>query len=53
MDEKSIKQAKALLKNTMNCPFIGDVIDELDVAVLPFIGISPLDCIKQLRQEHA
>ena len=53
MDDKSIKQAEALLKDTVNYPFIGDVIDELDVGRTAFYRYFPPDRIKQLRAEHA
>lgn len=52
MDEQSMKQAEALLKDTENYPFIGDVIDELDVGRTAFYRYFPPERIKQLRGEH-
>ena len=53
MNDKSIKQAEALLRDTINYPFVGDVIDELDVGRTAFYRYFPPDRIKQLRAEHA
>jgi hypothetical protein len=33
MNEQTIKQAEALLKDTENYPFIGDVIDQLGIGI--------------------
>lgn len=52
MNEKSIKAAEAMLKDTENYPFIGDVIDHLDIGRTAFYRYFPTDRIKQLRSEH-
>lgn len=53
MDEQSIKKAEAMLKDTQNYPFIGDVIDQLNIGRTAFYRYFPPDRIKQLRGEHA
>ena len=52
MDEQSIKKAEAMLKDTQNYPFIGDVIDQLNIGRTSFYRYFPPDRIKQLRGEH-
>ena len=52
MDEQSVRHAEALLKDTENYPFVGDVIDELDVGRTAFYRYFLFDRIKQLRNEH-
>jgi len=52
MDEQTIKHAEALLKDTENYPFIGDVIDQLKIGRTAFYRYFPPDRIKQLRNEH-
>lgn len=53
MDGQSIKKTEAMLKDTQNYPFIGDVIDQLNVGRTAFYRYFPPDRIKQLRGEHA
>ena len=53
MDERTLKHAEAMLKDTENYPFISDVIDQLDVSRTAFYRYFPPDRIKQLRSEHA
>ena len=52
MNEQTIKQAEALLKDTENYPFIGDVIDQLGIGRTAFYRYFPTDRIKELRDEH-
>jgi hypothetical protein len=53
MNEQTIKQAEALLKDTENYPFIGDVIDQLGIGRTAFYRYFPTDRIKELRHEHS
>ena len=53
MNEQAIKQAEALLKDTENYPFIGDVIDQLGIGRTAFYRYFPTDRIKELRNEHS
>ena len=50
--EQTIKHAEAMLKDTENYPFIGDVIDQLKIGRTAFYRYFPTDRIKQLRNEH-
>ncbi len=52
MNEQTIKHAEALLKDTENYPFVGDVIDQLKIGRTAFYKYFPPDRIKQLRAEH-
>jgi DNA invertase Pin-like site-specific DNA recombinase len=52
MDEQSIKKAEAMLKDAQNYPFIGDVIDQLNIGRTAFYRYFPPDRIKLLRGEH-
>ena len=52
MNEQTIKHAEAMLKDTENYPFIGDVIDQLKIGRTAFYRYFPTDRIKQLRNEH-
>lgn len=49
MDEQTIRHAETLLKDTENYPFIGDVIDQLEVGRTTFYNYFPPERIKQLR----
>lgn len=53
MNKQTMKHAEALLKDTENYPFGGDVIDQLHIGRAAFYRYFPPDCIKQLRNEHA
>ncbi len=53
MNEQMIKQAEALLKDTENYPFVGDVIDQLSIGRTAFYKYFPPDQIKELRKEHS
>jgi hypothetical protein len=46
-----MKHAEALLKDTENYAFVGDVIDQLHIGRTTFYRYFPPDCIKQLRNE--
>ncbi|HJN25503.1 MAG TPA: recombinase family protein [Rhodospirillales bacterium] len=52
MNEQTIKHAEAMLKDTENYPFIGDVIDQLKIGRTAFYRYFPPDRTKQLRNEH-
>ena len=53
MNEKGLKHAEAMLKDTDNYHFIGDVIDQLQIGRTAFYRYFPTDRIKQLRNEHS
>ncbi len=52
MNEQTMKHAEAMLKDTENYPFIGDVIDQLKIGRTAFYRYFPPDRIKQLRGYH-
>lgn len=51
MNKQTMKHAEALLKDTENYAFVGDVIDQLHIGRTTFYRYFPPDCIKQLRNE--
>jgi len=53
MDEGMTRLAEAMLRDTENYPFIGDVIDQLEIGRTAFYRYFPPDRIRQLRNEHA
>ncbi len=53
MDEKTLKHAEALLKDTVNYPFVSDVIAQLEIGCTAFYRYFLPDRIKQLRKERA
>lgn len=53
MDERTLKHAEAMLKDTGNYPFVDDVIDQLRIGRTAFHRYFPPDRIRQLRNEHA
>ena len=53
MDERTLKHAEAMLKDTENCPLVGDVIDQLEIGCTAFYRYFPPDRIRQLRNAHA
>ena len=53
MNEQSIKQAEALLKDKENYPFVSDVIDQLNIGRTAFYNYFPPGRIKELRGEHS
>ena len=52
VNDSMIKQAEALLKDTENYPFVGDVIDQLSIGRTAFYKYFPPDRIKELRNEY-
>lgn len=52
MNEQSLKHAEAMLKDVENYPFVGDVIDQLQIGRTAFYRYFPADRIKELRGEH-
>ena len=53
MDGAKIKSAEAMLKDTENYPFVGDVIDQLNVGRTAFYRYFPPERIRELRDVHA
>lgn len=53
MNKQKLKHVEALLKDTENYPFVGDVNDQLHIGRTAFYRYFPPGCIKQLRNEHA
>ena len=53
MNEQSIKHAEAMLKDTENYPFIGDVIDQRKIGRTAFYKYFPTDRIKKRRHDHS
>ena len=51
MDEQISRQAEAMLKDTANYPFIGDVIDQLSIGRTAFYRYFPPERIRELRGE--
>jgi len=41
MDDRILKHAEAMLKDTVNCLFIGDVIDQLEIGRTAFYRYFP------------
>ena len=52
MNEQSTRNAEAMLKDTENYPFVGDVIDQLNIGRTAFYKYFPPDRIRELRNEH-
>ncbi len=52
MNEQSMRNAEAMLKDTENYPFVGDVIDQLSIGRTAFYRYFPSDRIKELRDGH-
>jgi DNA invertase Pin-like site-specific DNA recombinase len=53
MNEQSIRNAEAMLKDTENYPFVGDVIDQLKIGRTAFYRYFPPDRIRELRRAHS
>lgn len=53
MDDRRIKNAEAMLKDTENYPFVGDVIDQLEIGRTAFYRYFPAERIRELRSDHA
>lgn len=49
LDDKKIKNAEAMLKDAENYPFIGDIIDQLQIGRTAFYRYFPPDRIHELR----
>lgn len=50
LDEKKIKNAEAMLKDVENYPFIGDIIDQLNIGRTAFYRYFPSERIRELRR---
>ena len=53
MKEEDLRKAEAMLKDTENYPFVGDVIDQLMIGRTAFYRYFPPDRIRELRVEHS
>jgi hypothetical protein len=53
MDEEGLRKAEAMLKDTENYPFVGDVIDKLKIGRTAFYRYFPPDRIRELRRTHS
>jgi DNA invertase Pin-like site-specific DNA recombinase len=53
MNEQTLRQAEALLKDAENYPFIGDVIEQLKIGRTAFNRYFPPDRIRELINEHS
>jgi len=53
MDERTLRLAEAMLRDTGNYPFVGDVIDRLEIGRTAFYRYFPPERIRQLRAEHS
>jgi ACT domain-containing protein len=49
LDKEGIRVAEAMLKDTMNQPFVGDAIDHLGIGRTAFYRYFPADRIRELR----
>jgi hypothetical protein len=50
-DKERIRLAEAMLKDTVNYPFVGDVIDHLKIGRTAFYRYFPPDRIRELRNQ--
>ena len=53
IDEEGLRKAEAMLKDTENYPFVGDVIDQLKIGRTAFYRYFPPDRIRELRRAHS
>ena len=53
MNEADIRKAEAMLKDTDNYPFVGDVIDQLAIGRTAFYRYFSPDRIRELRGMHS
>lgn len=53
MNKEDIRKAEAMLKDTENYPFVGDVIDQLKIGRTAFYRYFPPDRIRELRRVHS
>jgi hypothetical protein len=51
LDKERIRLAEAMLKDTVNYPFAGDVIDHLKIGRTAFYRYFPPDRIRELRNQ--
>jgi DNA invertase Pin-like site-specific DNA recombinase len=51
LDKEGIRVAETMLKDTMNYPFVGDVIDRLGIGRTAFYRYFPPDRIRQLQHQ--
>ena len=51
MDKEGIRVAEAMLRDTMNYPFVSDVIDHLKIGRTAFYRYFPPDRIRELRNQ--
>ena len=51
LDKEKIRFAEAMLKDTVNYPFVGDVIDHLRIGRTAFYRYFPPDRIRELRNQ--
>ena len=51
LDKEGIRAAEAMLKDTVNYPFVGDVIDRLRISGTAFYRYFPPDRIRELRNQ--
>ena len=53
MTPQTLKHAEAMLNDTENYPFVGGVIDQLQIGRTAIFRYLPPDRIRELRNEHA
>ena len=51
MDKEKIRAAEAMLKDTVNYPFVGDVIDHLKIGRTAFYRYFSPSRIQELRNQ--
>jgi hypothetical protein len=51
MTEERLKHAEALIKDTENFPFVGDIIEQLGIGRTAFYRYFSPDRIRQLRSK--
>jgi DNA invertase Pin-like site-specific DNA recombinase len=51
MDKEKTRAAEAMLKDTVNYPFVGDVIDHVGIGRTAFYRYFPPDRIRELRNK--
>ncbi len=51
LDKEKTRVAEAMLKDTVNYPFVGDVIDRLRIGRTAFYRYFPPDRIRELRNQ--
>ncbi len=53
MDDEKVRLAEAMLRNTMNYPFVNDVIKELEIGRTAFYRYFPPEKIREPRSPYA